>query len=77
MGIGTTAIVCKKLGTNFIGFEIDSQYLQIANERLGCEWKMSVEQKEESSTISAVSDVIQKQLKTKFKSKNYGLNSFV
>lgn len=34
MGIGTTAITCIKLGVNFIGFEIDKQYIEIANERI-------------------------------------------
>ena len=34
MGIGTTAVSCIKLGVNFIGFEIDKQYIQIANERI-------------------------------------------
>jgi len=47
MGIGTTAIVCKKLGIDFIGFEIDSQYLQIANERLGYNSKLSINKNHE------------------------------
>lgn len=34
MGIGSTAVACKKLGINFIGFEIDPTYVQRANERL-------------------------------------------
>lgn len=34
MGSGTTAVACKQLSRNFIGFEIDSQYCKIANERL-------------------------------------------
>ena len=34
MGIGSTAIACKKLGVDFIGFEIDPNYVKIANELL-------------------------------------------
>ena len=35
MGSGTTAVAAKKLGRQFIGFEIDSNYTNIGNERLG------------------------------------------
>ena len=34
MGSGTTAVACKQLGRNFIGFEINEKYIKIANERL-------------------------------------------
>ena len=34
MGSGTTAVACKELGRNFIGFEIDPTYHQIANDRV-------------------------------------------
>lgn len=34
MGSGTTAVACKETGRNFIGFEIDEKYWQIANDRL-------------------------------------------
>ena len=34
MGIGSTAIACKNLNINFIGFEIDKSYVEIANKRL-------------------------------------------
>ena len=34
MGIGSTALACKKLDINFIGFEIDESYVDIANKRL-------------------------------------------
>lgn len=74
MGIGTTAVVCKKLGINFIGFDIDPHYIEIAEERLLSEWKITVEQKAPHVSIS---DTIHSQFKSKFKSKNYGLNSFV
>lgn len=34
MGIGTTAVACVKLGVNFIGFDIDTHYIEIANDRI-------------------------------------------
>jgi len=34
MGTGTTAIAAKKLGRKYIGFEIDPDYVDIANEKL-------------------------------------------
>jgi len=34
MGSGTTAVACKQLGRNFIGFEISKKYCDIANKRL-------------------------------------------
>ena len=34
MGSGTTAIACINTGRNFIGFELDKQYCEIANERI-------------------------------------------
>ncbi len=34
MGSGTTAVACKQLGRNFIGFEINPEYCKIAEERL-------------------------------------------
>jgi DNA modification methylase len=34
MGSGTTAIVAKKLNRNFIGIELNSDYIKIANERI-------------------------------------------
>jgi len=37
MGSGTTAVVAKYLGMNFIGFELSDTYLEIAEERLGLE----------------------------------------
>ena len=33
-GVGTTAVVCQKLGRRFIGFEINKDYVDISNERL-------------------------------------------
>jgi len=34
MGIGSTAVACKKNKLNYIGFEIDSSYISIAENRL-------------------------------------------
>ena len=34
MGSGTTAIVCKQLKRNFVGFEIKKEYIDISNKRL-------------------------------------------
>ncbi len=37
MGTGTTAIACKRLGRNYIGFEISKEYCNIAKARLEAE----------------------------------------
>jgi len=34
IGVGTTAVACKELGRNFIGFEIDPKYCRIAKKRI-------------------------------------------
>ena len=34
MGTGTTAIAAKRLGRNYIGFELDNKYVSIANDKL-------------------------------------------
>ena len=34
IGSGTTAIACKQLNRNYIGFEISNEYVIIANERI-------------------------------------------
>jgi DNA modification methylase len=34
MGSGTTALVCKEINRNFIGFEIEQKWVDIANDRL-------------------------------------------
>jgi len=34
MGTGTTAIACINTNRNFIGFELDKYYCEIANERI-------------------------------------------
>lgn len=42
MGSGTTGVACKELGHDFIGCEIDTEYFNIAKERLE---NISVEKK--------------------------------
>ncbi|MEM0174184.1 MAG: site-specific DNA-methyltransferase, partial [Sulfolobaceae archaeon] len=34
IGSGTTALACKDLKRNYVGFEIDEEYYKIANERI-------------------------------------------
>ncbi len=34
MGAGTTALVARKLNRNYIGFELNPEYIRIANNRL-------------------------------------------
>jgi site-specific DNA-methyltransferase (adenine-specific) len=34
MGIGSTAVACRRLGVNFIGFEIDDNYIRETERRL-------------------------------------------
>lgn len=34
IGIGTTAVACKRLRRHFIGFEINPEYIEVANKRL-------------------------------------------
>lgn len=34
MGVGTTAVACKKLGRNYVGFEINPSYIEIGRARL-------------------------------------------
>jgi site-specific DNA-methyltransferase (adenine-specific) len=37
MGIGSTALACIDIGVNFVGTEIDNNYVKIANEYIkGC-----------------------------------------
>jgi DNA modification methylase len=35
MGTGTTAVASKKLGRNWMGFELEQDYIEIANKRIG------------------------------------------
>lgn len=34
MGAGTTAVVARKLNRNYIGFELNKEYVEIANKRI-------------------------------------------
>ena len=45
MGSGTTAIACINTGRNYIGFELDKQYCEIANERI----RKAVDEKEKGA----------------------------
>ncbi len=42
MGSGTTAVVAKKLGRNFLGFEINPRYVNMANRRLATDGEPEV-----------------------------------
>ena len=35
MGTGTTAVAAKKLGRNYMGFELQQDYIDVANIRVG------------------------------------------
>lgn len=41
MGSGTTGVACKELNRNFIGFEINENYFNIAKDRIG-EWDVQI-----------------------------------
>jgi len=36
MGSGTTGIACVKLGFNFIGIDLEEEYVEIAKKRIEC-----------------------------------------
>lgn len=43
MGAGTTALVAKKLGRQYLGIEINSKYIKMAKERLACaKWQRTL-----------------------------------
>ena len=46
LGSGTTAVACKELGRNFIGFELNPKYYELANDRLNGICKEDREKKE-------------------------------
>ncbi|GHT18342.1 hypothetical protein FACS189429_4700 [Bacteroidia bacterium] len=35
MGAGTTALVARELGRNFVGIELNEEYVRLAEERVG------------------------------------------
>ena len=39
IGVGTTALACIDLDVDFIGTEIDKNYIKIANERIRSKYK--------------------------------------
>jgi site-specific DNA-methyltransferase (adenine-specific) len=39
MGIGTTALACINLNVNFLGTEIDKEYIKIANEKIKSKYR--------------------------------------
>lgn len=61
-GIGTTAVVCKKLGRNFIGFEISADYCKKSEERL-----KSVRKEEMFEKSIDVNEIIDENYKEKNK----------
>ena len=50
MGSGTTAVACKQLGRNFIGFELSKKYVEIANKRLCQNVLLPLTEKQEGGT---------------------------
>lgn len=52
MGSGTTAVACKELGRQYIGFEINPEYYQIAVDRLN-----GVSQQEKRDKANGVMDI--------------------
>lgn len=50
LGSGTTAVACKELGINYIGFEKDEKYYNIAKARLEGLTKQDREQQEKGQT---------------------------
>lgn len=47
LGSGTTAVACKELNRNYIGFELDKKYYEIAKNRLNGLTKEDVKKREE------------------------------
>ena len=43
MGIGTTALACIRLGVNYIGTEIDLEYIKVALEDIQRRKEMAIE----------------------------------
>lgn len=47
LGSGTTAVACKELGRNYIGFEINENYYKIATDRLNGITQQEIREKED------------------------------
>ncbi|HZB15592.1 MAG TPA: DNA methyltransferase, partial [Nitrososphaeraceae archaeon] len=47
MGIGTTALACLRLGVNYIGTEIDDEYIKEARENISEETKKVIIRKKD------------------------------
>jgi site-specific DNA-methyltransferase (adenine-specific) len=47
MGIGTTALACLRLGVNYIGTEIDDEYIKVARENITEEAKKVIIRKKD------------------------------
>jgi DNA modification methylase len=43
MGIGTTALACVRLGVNYLGTEIDLEYIKVALEDIHRKKEMAIE----------------------------------
>lgn len=54
IGSGTTAVACKQLGRNFIGFEKEEKYVDIANKRLAQDCLMNYFNKEEKNMSNSI-----------------------
>ena len=52
MGSGTTAVACKELGRNYIGFEINPEYYKIAIDRVN-----GITQKDRKLKESGIMDI--------------------
>lgn len=50
LGSGTTAVACKELGIDYLGFEINKRYYDIATDRLN-----GISQKEKKENINKIS----------------------
>ncbi|AFY69824.1 DNA methylase N-4/N-6 domain protein [Thalassoporum mexicanum PCC 7367] len=52
LGSGTTAVACQELSRNFIGIEINSEYCNIALERLGSGMQLALFEKQSSYVVN-------------------------
>ena len=64
MGSGTTAVACKELDRQFIGFEINSDYVNIANKRLMQETMFSFATKSDDGANLTIAELPLNPIKT-------------